>query len=258
MSEKTLPKDTQSMEKKPVDSVAHDVFILVMITLAAGLLLGAAYGITKEPIAAAQAREKEEAQRSVMQEAESFEVLMQSEKSAGDSAEETRNSADLVKAVEEALAEKGITNTAVEQIDEAIDKAGNTAGYVVTSTNSEGYGGAVELMCGISADEAGALTIEGISFLTLTETAGMGMRAKEAAFTGQFPGKVISPGEALVYSKDGASAENEIDAISGCTVTTSAVTKDINAALEAVRVLQEHPEDTADTDAGREGFDEED
>ena len=191
-----------------------------------------------------------------MQGADSFAVLMQSEVAAGDPEEAAGNSADLLKAVEEALVEKGITNTAVEQIDAAFDSEGNTAGYVITAANSEGYGGAVELMCGISADEEGALTIEGISFLTLTETAGMGMRAKEAAFTDQFPGKVVRSGEALAYTKDGASADNEIDAISGCTVTTSAVTKDINAALEAVRTALEFPITAADTDAGREGSDE--
>ena len=63
------------------------------------------------------------------------------------------------------------------------------------------------------------------------------MRARDEEFISQFDGKQIREGESLVYTKDGASEENEIDAISGCTVTTSAVTKDINAALEAVRVI---------------------
>ncbi len=257
MSEKAQLKDTQPNDTQPKDSIVRDIFILVVITLVAGLLLGAAYGITKEPIADAQARAKEQAQRSVMQNAESFSVLMQSEENAGEEAV-SEGSVQLSEAVEAALADKGITNTSVEQIDAAFDGAGKTTGYVVTASNSEGYGGAVELMCGISAPEDGTLTIEGISFLTLTETAGMGMRAKEESFTQQFPGKMISPGESLVYTKDGAAADNEIDAISGCTVTTNAVTKDINAALEAVRVMQEHPEAAVSADAGREDSDEED
>ena len=65
----------------------------------------------------------------------------------------------------------------------------------------------------------------------------MGMRAKDEEFISKFDGIQIRSDESLVYTKSGASAENEIDAISGCTVTTSAVTKDVNAALEAVRTV---------------------
>ena len=47
--------------------------------------------------------------------------------------------------------------------------------------------------------------------------------------------------------------DNEIDAISGCTVTTTAVTKDVNAALEAVRAVLE-PDGAEDgAKAGQEG-----
>jgi electron transport complex protein RnfG len=208
-------------KSQPKDSVARDVFILVVITLAAGMLLGAAYSVTKGPIAQAQARAKAAAQKAVMQTAEAFEPLPGQEDKA---AEDDKNS---------------ITNTSVEQIDLALDSSGKTAGYVVTAVNSEGYGGEIEMMCGIAPAEDGALRIEGISFLTLTETAGMGMRAKDEDFTQQFAGKVIRPGEQLQYTKDGASAENEIDAISGCTITTASVTKNVNAALEAVRAALE-------------------
>ena len=82
----------------------------------------------------------------------------------------------------------------------------------------------------------------GISFLALTETAGMGMRAKEESFLEQFSGKMIGAGQMLGYTKSGAPADNEIDAISGCTITTSAVTKDVNAALTAVRTVLEQEE----------------
>ena len=205
----------------PKDSIARDVSILVVITLVAGMLLGAAYSVTKGPIAQAQARAKEAAQQAVMQTADAFEPLTgQEDQAASDG-------------------ENSIANTSVEQIDLALDGSGKTVGYVVTAVNSEGYGGEIEMMCGIAPAEDGALRIEGISFLTLTETAGMGMRAKDEDFTQQFAGKVIRLGEQLQYTKDGASAENEIDAISGCTITTASVTKNVNAALEAVRAALE-------------------
>ena len=45
-------------EEKP-ESIGKDITILVLITLAAGLLLGTAYGITKDPIARAQEAERD-------------------------------------------------------------------------------------------------------------------------------------------------------------------------------------------------------
>ena len=232
-------KDTA--QKEPAkDSVVRDVLILVLITLVAGLLLGAAYTVTSEPIARAHAKARELAQRTVMQAAQSFETLTPEEDASQEAGAEADGS--LLEAVNAALADKGITSTAVTQIDLAKDAAGEAIGYVVTCTNAEGYGGDVELMCGVSPAEDGACRIEGISFLALTETAGMGMRAKEESFLEQFSGKMIGAGQMLGYTKSGAPADNEIDAISGCTITTSAVTKDVNAALTAVRTVLEQEE----------------
>ena len=234
-------KDTA--QKEPAkDSVVRDVLILVLITLVAGLLLGAAYTVTSEPIARAHAKAREQAQRTVMQAARSFETMTPEEGDSQEAEEGRQEDGSLLEAVNAALADKGITSTAVTQIDLAKDAAGEAIGYVVTCTNAEGYGGDVELMCGVSPAEDGACRIEGISFLALTETAGMGMRAKEESFLEQFSGKMIGAGQMLGYTKSGAPADNEIDAISGCTITTSAVTKDVNAALTAVRTVLEQEE----------------
>ena len=65
-----------------------------------------------------------------------------------------------------------------------------------------------------------------ISFTELNETAGLGMRADEDSFKDQFPGK--SGSVALVK---GAAGENEISAITGATVTSTAVTNALNAGL---------------------------
>lgn len=220
----TQAAGTQAAGTQAANRTVRDIGILVVITLAAGMLLGAAYTVTKEPIARAQQAAREQAQRAVMEDAAAFMPLAE-------------DAGELTDLIQTALEEKGLANTRVEQVDLAQDGEGRTTGYVVTCTNSEGYGGDVELMCGIVPGEDRTLTIEGISFLSLTETAGMGMRAKDEEFISQFDGIQIRSDESLVYTKSGASAENEIDAISGCTVTTSAVTKDVNAALEAVRTV---------------------
>ena len=67
---------------------------------------------------------------------------------------------------------------------EAKDSSGASLGYVVDVTNTEGYGGDIELMAGITSDG----TINGIQFLSISETAGMGMKAKDADFMDQFKG----------------------------------------------------------------------
>ncbi len=59
-------------EKK---SMIKDALILFAITLAAGLLLGFVYDVTKEPIAEQKAKAKAEACKNVFAEAESFEAL---------------------------------------------------------------------------------------------------------------------------------------------------------------------------------------
>lgn len=216
---------TGSEEKK--DSVGKDIAILVLITLAAGLLLGMAYSITEEPIARAQESARAEAQRMVMSQAESFEALY------------SADTEPVPDSVQEAIRDAGILTTEVSQIDAAYGKDGALAGYVVTASNPDGYGGDVEVMCGISPEQDGVVTLEGISFLSLSETAGMGMRAKDEPFASQFFNRKLKAGDLIVYTKNGASADNEIDAISGCTITTSAVTDDVNATLIAAQCMSE-------------------
>ena len=100
-------------------------------------------------------------------------------------------------------------------------------GYAV-QVEPVGFNGAVTLMVGV--DPEGKLL--GISVISQTETAGLGavVAADNQAgkmFRDQFTGL---SGE-LAVDKDGG----EIDAITGATITSRAVTKGINAALECVR-----------------------
>ena len=55
------------------------------------------------------------------------------------------------------------------------------------------------------------------------------MKANTEEFKAQFAGVNTSKFE---YTKSGATAENQIDAISGATITTNAITNGVNAALE--------------------------
>jgi hypothetical protein len=72
--------------------------------------------------------------------------------------------------------------------------------------------------------------LTGIDFIELNETPGMGMRAAEPAFKDQFSGRMVS---GFTLNKSGGSnAPDQIDAISGATVTSSAVTNAVNAGLD--------------------------
>ena len=61
------------------------------------------------------------------------------------------------------------------------------------------------------------------------------MKADTEEFKSQFAGKQV---DAFTYTKNGASADGEIDAISGATITTNAMTNGVNAGLCAFRVME--------------------
>ncbi len=106
---------------------------------------------------------------------------------------------------------------------EAKDASGNVLGYVLTMTSHEGYGGDITFTMGIQSDG----TLNGISILSISETAGLGMKA-EAVLKPQFANKKVSN---FTYTKSGATMDSQIDAISGATITTNAVTTAVNAGL---------------------------
>ena len=100
---------------------------------------------------------------------------------------------------------------------------GELVGVCVIS-EALGYGGTVQVMVGI--DKEGK--VAGIDILSHSETPGLGANADKPDFTNQFTGKTGN----ITVSKTGV-GENEIQAISGATVTSNAVTKAVNDALTA-------------------------
>ena len=227
--------------------MTKDISILVVITLVAGLLLGLAYHVTEGPIAQTQAQQRIDAQKEVMPEASDFELIYSEDEAdeEGQDAESGEAAALAEMDIDFAGAIADITSTEVTEVDAALDESGEIIGYVVTSVNSEGYGGDIELMTGVKVSDDETATVTGIAFLSLSETAGMGMKAEDDEFKDQFGDLTLDAGQVIEYSKNGASASNEIDAISGCTVTTSAVTKAANAAVESARAAEEAADGTS-------------
>lgn len=199
------------------NKIIKDAMALTLITLVAGLALGAVHEITKEPIAKQEALAKAEAYQEVFKEASDFNVVELTD--------------DLAKQIRESLDNEGYKAQSIEEIMEAVDGSGTPLGYAFTIVTSEGYGGDIKFSLGVQADG----TMNGISILSISETAGLGMNADTPEFKGQFEGKQT---DKLVYTKNGASQDNEIDALSGATVTTNAMTNGVNAGLCAFRVME--------------------
>lgn len=187
-----------------MNKIIKNTIILTVITLVSGLLLGLAYEVTKDPIAQSEENAKREAWQAVFPDADLTAF------------EETDVDTDVA---DQVIADLGIDAT----IDEVCTVDGGDTGYVITATDSEGYGGDIQVVVGITADG----TVSGISFLSISETAGLGMNAQNESFYGQYVGVQT---DHFYVSKDGGEGE-PIDAISGATITSRAVTGAVNAAL---------------------------
>ena len=102
-------------------------------------------------------------------------------------------------------------------------KNGETVvGYCVVNSQ-KGYGGDVKVMTGV--DTNGKVTA--IEILEHAETPGLGANAEKDAFKFQFAGKTKEIG--VEKNNPG---ENDIQAISGATITSKAVTNAVNAAIQ--------------------------
>ena len=181
--------------------IVKDALVLFAITLVAGILLGVVYQITLDPIAKANENAKEKAYKAVLAEADSFETI-----DALPSDDDINASSDI-----------DFSKDKVNEV--AIGKNGSeTAGYVGISTDGK---------------------VLGVSFLSISETAGLGMRAKQdPSFTSQFTDKSDAVTSFSVVTDGSASESNaNVDAIGGSTITSKSVTKGVNYALAVYKLV---------------------
>ncbi|MBR2274534.1 MAG: RnfABCDGE type electron transport complex subunit G [Lachnospiraceae bacterium] len=184
------------------------IVTLTVITLVAGILLGFIYELTKEPIAAQELLQKQEAYRQVFAQADSFEDYADFDEEAAS----------------KLLSDAGFAYDSISEASVAYDASGEVLGYVFTVISMEGYGGEIDVAMGITKEGV----LNGIEILSIGETAGLGMKADTPEFKEQFKDKQVSQ---FSYTKSGASQEYEIDALSGATITTNAMTNAVNAGL---------------------------
>ena len=136
----------------------------------------------------------------------------------------TRNEAQTANEIYAALLPEADGFTALScDIDgiTAVMEANNGAGYVITA-QSRGYGGQVPAAVAFSPEG----TILGVTMMENSETPGLGQKVTEAAFSGQFAGR-----EAATFTID------EIDAVTGATISSKAAVAAINLAIEAYQEI---------------------
>ncbi len=195
--------------------IVHDALILTAFTLALGFVLGLVYGITKEPIAAADAATAQAAYQKVFVEAESFEAYEGFDKDAATSLMEENGFAD-----------------EITDVQIAKDGGGSALGYVITVTAKDGSQANITFSVGIANDG----TVNGYSITSIAETPGLGDKAKNEEFSGQFAGKQA---DSFTVVKQAPASDSEIESISGATITSKAMTNGVNACLAYFRGVLE-------------------
>ena len=111
----------------------------------------------------------------------------------------------------------------VIDVAKGVDASG-LAGWCMT-VETKSYGGPLQFIAGITKDG----TVKAINILSHSDTPGLGARSTEPEFYEQFNDKTTLP---LKVVKGSAGNADEIAAISGATITSTAVTTGVNAAVE--------------------------
>jgi electron transport complex, RnfABCDGE type, G subunit len=105
------------------------------------------------------------------------------------------------------------------------EKGGKVIAYILPS-ESKGYGGTIKMLVAVSPDGK----VIDYNILELNETPGLGDNATKEPFRKQFKGKTS---EALKVVKDKSNTEN-IQAMTGATISSNAVTKGVKEAVDQV------------------------
>ena len=195
-------------------ALIKDALILFLITIISGGLLGAVYDLTKEPIAIQQEESKLNAYREVMKEADRFE----------------EEDSKLMKKCEKQLKGDYVTNGIMVSHALKAFQGKQQLGYVIQVIDKDGFGGDIEIIVGINNDKI----ITGVEILSIDETVGFGMNAKKEEFRNQYLGKKVDEFKVV---KNGSQKDDEIDALSGATITSKAMTYGINGALDFYDLL---------------------
>ena len=184
-----------------------NAMILFVITLVAGVLLGIVYQVTKAPIAYQEQLAQTKANQEVFPDADSF-------------ADADLDAAQAKKILE---SDAAYAKVSIDSVKTAIDASGKAIGYVL-QISSGGYADDIVFTMGLTNDG----TLNGISLISISETPGLGMNAQKVLVP-QF--RSVQVGDLFEVTKTKKASDNQIEAISGATITSKAVTNGVNAGV---------------------------
>ncbi len=180
-----------------------NTLLMTAFALFFGLILGLVHEVTAGPIAAQKEKALKEAYQAVIPDATEFNDIGVTPEGAAEAIKDGDFNADIT-SVKEAVTD-----------DMAI-------GYVIDVVSHGGYGGDIAFSMGV--DEGGSIL--GISITSISETPGLGMRAKtDPSFCEQFLNK--EPGTEFVLGEN-------VDAITSATFTSRCINRGVNAGLAYV------------------------
>lgn len=136
-------------------------------------------------------------------------------------------------AVEEGIRSIEPSAQTIEEIDSDIfelKKGGSKIGYAFL-TQGQGYQGPIKILCGVDSQFESIL---GIEIIESTETPGLGARINESWFKKQFA--QLNVKGLITYVKGKPQRSNEVEAITGATVSSKAVVDILNKAVAEMRV----------------------
>lgn len=189
------------------NTIVKDTLILFAITLVAGLGLGVVHEITAEPIEQANYETQQAAYQEVFPDASEFIDLPDFDTEAATAV----------------VAAEGYSDS-IDACVQAVDDIGELLGYVITVTDPDSYGGSITFSIGVTLDGI----LNGYSITDISDTPGLGMKAKEEDFSSQFVDKEV---QTFTVTKTGSTDDSQIDAITGATITSTAMTNGVNAGL---------------------------
>ena len=195
--------------------IIKDILILCVITIICGGLLGYVYQITKNPIQHQSQQSKQDAYLKVMKEATSFKAYKEN---------------DIKKLSKKLKGDYGKNGLEIENALKAYHQK-QTIGYIIQVIDHDGFGGDIEIIIGINLQKE----ITGVEILSIDETVGLGMNAKNEEFRNQYVGKKVDHFQVV---KNGKQNEVEVDSLSGATITSKAMTNGINGALDFYDLLK--------------------
>ncbi len=202
------------MTRKEMNAeIIRPTLVLFLCCLFITAILAVVYQVTDPIIKASAAEEQKIALTKVLPEADAFDAAK----------------------TPKALSDEGLTVPATVTAAYRGTAGGQFAGYAI-SVAPKGYGGKIILIAGISPDGS----LKGVTMVSMNETPGLGTRAKEASFLGKYAG--LSTADGLQVVKKVSDRKGDIQALSGATVTSRAVTRGISDALLLARDLMEKEE----------------